>query len=48
MRSDAVLLALAGGGPAVNHRNTTQFPKNSKIYEGAEHQVPETPSFGKR
>jgi hypothetical protein len=32
---------------ALNHRNTVQFLKNSKICEGAEHQVPETPSFGK-
>jgi hypothetical protein len=33
---------------ALNHRNTVQFLKNSKIYEDAEHQVPETASFGKR
>jgi hypothetical protein len=32
---------------ALNQWNTAQFLKNSKIYEGAEHQVPETPSFGK-
>jgi hypothetical protein len=60
MRSGTVLLAFgAGGGPdppilglgfetALNHRNTVQFPKNSKIYERAERQVPETASFGKR
>jgi hypothetical protein len=60
MRSGAVLPAFGAGGGSdplgsalvsetgLNHRNTVQFLKNSKIYDGAEHQVPETASFGKR